>query len=146
MDFGAHKSQPSGRPDLRESRRRDVSLSRVHLACHGASDDPPVIDVTTSTYLIMQWFGWPRVNVLKRMKRAQNNHKQARDDFCVLDNCRNMLFAPQPTSDVTRCFVSSCRGCVAHVHRVTWDPYAPHAVSWLMILEGCDANLHLTLL
>ncbi len=41
MEFDAHKSEPSGRPGLRKSRRRDVSLSRDNLAC------PPVIDVTT---------------------------------------------------------------------------------------------------
>ena len=40
-------SRAPGRPGRRESRRRDVSRSRVHLACHGARYDPPVVDVIT---------------------------------------------------------------------------------------------------
>ena len=141
-------SRAPGRPGRRENHRRDVSQSRVHLACQGARYDPPVIDVTTSNLSnhAEVWMATGK-SFSSNQKGLEMSTNRLETSLTLSTLVKTCCVDSLHESDVTLFSFRRLVGVLQFSVGRLGHSYLPNAISWPpRILEDRYVNRHFTIL
>ena len=124
-------SRAPGRPGRRENHRRDVSQSRVHLACQGARYDPPVVDVTTSNLVIHTevWMATGK-SLSSDQKGPEMSTNRLETSFTLSTIAKTCCVISLHESDVTLFFFRRVVGVLPFSVGRHGHSYLPRTISW----------------